>query len=529
MKTTPLFLTRFILFAVIVSFTLNNSVVAQNHKIDSLKLKLDSSVGGQRCDVLIDLSIAYFGEGISLTAFDYANEALQIAQATADTLKLVKTVRLKARIFRTLNQIDSSLILLHDILPIAKKKRYFDEIGFILNGLGISYNLQAHYDLALKYYFEMLEYPAGSGGITEEVRLLNIGFVYYKLKEYRKALEYLDDALWVTKKDKRFTFYEQLLINISLCNAQIGHTAEARKYLREVEERCEILCSKETELSYQYAMGVCSMKEESLFTAKQHFLISYSLAKETNSERLKLDNIILLSEICIRQNSWNEAEFYLGDAENIISEGSPYNRELIKVYSQLISLYSKSNNTEKMTLYQQKYIQLKDSIYSEQLTTNLMRIHADHLEKENKARIESQNKILALNEGVIHQQKIANVSIGGVAVLLVLLTILLAKNNHQRRKMNALLDKKVKERTRELEMNQDNLQRAWDERDVLIKKASEGIQSSIATIRGLSSLGEREIDHPKASEYWSELNITSIRLASILKKINCSSRHDVTV
>ena len=82
----------------------------------------------------------------------------------------------------------------------------------------------------------------------------------------------------------------------------------------------------------------------------------------------------------------------------------------------------------------------------------------------------------------------------------------------------------MKERTKELEMNQDALHRAWQERDVLISKASSDIQSSIATLKGLCSLGAREIDHPKATEYWKQLNNTSNGLSAIMNKMQYSNR-----
>lgn len=86
-----------------------------------------------------------------------------------------------------------------------------------------------------------------------------------------------------------------------------------------------------------------------------------------------------------------------------------------------------------------------------------------------------------------------------------------------------MLDKKVKEGTIELEKNQAVLERAWQERDILIKTASSDIQSSIATINGLSTLGEKEIDHPKAPPYWKELSTTSTRLSAVVNKMRSST------
>ena len=175
-----------------------------------------------------------------------------------------------------------------------------------------------------------------------------------------------------------------------------------------------------------------------------------------------------------------------------------------------------------MSFYQNKYISLKDSVFNDEVTKNLMTAEAEYQERENRSRIESQNKILALNEEVMYRQKIVNACFGAIAFLVIIISVILAKSNKHKQHRNELLDERVKERTRELEMNRDALQRAWQERDALISKASSDIQSSIATLKGLCFLGAREIDHPKANEYWKQLDNTSNGLSAIMNKMHYS-------
>ena len=49
-----------------------------------------------------------------------------------------------------------------------------------------------------------------------------------------------------------------------------------------------------------------------------------------------------------------------------------------------------------------------------------MKAEVEYQEKENQTRIESQNKILALNEEVIYRQKIANASFGAFFCLVLI-------------------------------------------------------------------------------------------------------------
>ena len=68
----------------------------------------------------------------------------------------------------------------------------------------------------------------------------------------------------------------------------------------------------------------------------------------------------------------------------------------------------------------------------------------------------------------------------------------------------------------ELETHRDALHLALQERNVLINKASSYIFSSIATIKGLSWLGKKEMDQSKNVEYWQKLDDTSDNLSTIL-------------
>ena len=143
--------------------------------------------------------------------------------------------------------------------------------------------------------------------------------------------------------------------------------------------------------------GLIRFYEESFLQAEEEFLESYKLSKSIVDDRIQLENIIWLSEIYIRKNKISVAEKYLKEAEQVILKKSPFNLELIGIYAQFFKLYQQNKNFEKVALYQEKYISMKESVFNEELTKNLMKTEAEYQERENRSRIESQNKILALN------------------------------------------------------------------------------------------------------------------------------------
>lgn len=500
----------------IILFLGLNTVDAQ--KIDSLKFLLKEKSGLERCDVLYQLAYEYV-DFDNQYGLKYATEAFKAAKENSDSLRIVKAGRIKSLVFRRLGKMDSALILSSEILPIAKRNNYLDELNQVLTGLANVYIFKAFYDKALICYFQALELRQMKGNKSEiSITADNIGLVYYKMKDYDKALSYYKKSLQLKNEAKYKYDLDLLLINISLCYGYKNNFIEAKNFIDQAFEVCGKNCSKYLQLQARFSLGIISLGSKDFLDAETQFLESYALAKMINNERLQFDNIVYLSQIYIRRNELVLAERYLSDAERLIASGTPYNLELIKVYNGLFKLYAKSGNFEKVARYQQKYIQLKDSIYSEELTRNLTKVEAEYLERENKAKIDAQSKILALDEKVIVRQRFLNLFIGIVAVLLIVLAFVLVRSNRRKRMVNQILEQKVKERTTELEINSSVLQRSLEERNVQLQKISTDIKNSLATIKGLCFLGLKDSDAPGVVQYIHKIDVTSDQLLNTLNR-----------
>jgi hypothetical protein len=153
-----------------------------------------------------------------------------------------------------------------------------------------------------------------------------------------------------------------------------------------------------------------------------------------------LDDIYYLSKVYIEENRNSEAMQILKVGEQVIDEGQPFNAEAINIYQCFFTLYRKLPNFERTAFYQQKYIALKDSVYTDELTTNLMKVEAEYLDRESKGRIQVQAQTLLLNEAIIEHQQWLNIFIGSTAIMLIVIIALLARPNREKQKLNDLLD-----------------------------------------------------------------------------------------
>src|SRR5689334_3579339 len=129
---------------------------------------------------------------------------------------------------------------------------------------------------------------------------------------------------------------DNLKINMSICTAHLGNLLEARKMISLIVNKCRSNCSDFIGVSCFYTSGFINYKSDSLRNAKQDFLKSYSIAKNTDNHRFIFDNIIYLSKIYIRERNYITAKTYLLEAEKLAKD-SQYDLEEIKIYEELCS------------------------------------------------------------------------------------------------------------------------------------------------------------------------------------------------
>lgn len=171
------------------------------------------------------------------------------------------------------------------------------------------------------------------------------------------------------------------------------------------------------------------------------------------------------------------------------------------------------------TEYQSRYIARKDSIYDESLTTKLMKVESEFLTRENRERLAAQAEIIALNEKVIRQQDGINLLISLFSVMLMFFLIFFYRGYQMKKNINNLLEKRIGERTRELEDSRDSLLRLLYEKDLLIQRILQAFSNTRKTIEGLCANGGLESVHPSEIGYHGRILLTLNQFANYCQSI----------
>ncbi len=218
---------------------------------------------------------------------------------------------------------------------------------------------------------------------------------------------------------------------------------------------------------------------------------------DENYKYYELANLAELAEIALVEGDLTNALDYLNKAQLLVNEDR--HKDLaIEIYRLSSDYYSKIGDNKRTNFFLRKYLKLKENMFDARMRADFMALQIQFSQKENLQRIDSQSKILMLQNDAIQKQKLLNFSYGGIAVLTIGVTLLLFKSNRQKHKINKVLDHLVAERTLELAKNRDALQHAHDERAVILKRILSDSLSYLATMKGLSYAATKDLPEEHA-------------------------------
>lgn len=506
---------------------------AQSETIDSLRALIDQTAGVKRFDVNYQLGLAYYRNGEVEKALREFELAESIAREQADSFRIVKSVRVQFQMLRRLDRGNEGINKLIRTLLIAKRNGFKNEESSILNLLAISYTFQANYDKALEYHFQNLVLREQAGDHTLIMETLNnIGIVYFKLRNYPKALEYYQLAMTHDNQVAKSDFKDQLLINTALCYNQLKKFNEARELIEKAVAFCLPNCSDFIFLHGEFGLGVSFYGQKLYSESLIHFKKSLAIAEKSQDLRWQAENSIYLAKIYVQIGELDSALSALKVTQTIAEEHG-YNELLIESFKEHSNLYRLRKDFENASISQEKYITLKDSLYSSELIDRIAKIQTSFQERANI-------KTIADKEETIARQRSLNIAVVIIAILGGLLIYVLYQSIKVKRKVNAdlseakaiiedqnrqlmssnyNLDKELKAKNIDLQKANDSLRRVNEELDNFIYKTSHDIRGPLASLKGMCNVALMDVKDPLALNYLQKLDITAEKLNTILTRL----------
>lgn len=514
------------------------------NRLDSLKNELNRSSDTIRYKVLQELFKSYNQSDYNL-ALKYARDAYQIGETLGDSSKIVEGGRMMAFSLMDLGRNDEAIVILNKVLAIARRnqERYPDirpKIKFLLNNAGIAYMYRGNYDSSLSYHFKSLEIRETEGDKKSiGTALNNIGLVYFKLKNHEQALQYYLRSLSIKNELNDVTDTDKILTNVGLCYDQLKESEEALVSFNKALAVCGNACSEQVKKDAYHGMGRAHFHLKDFDNAQKSFRASLEISKTLNDKEYWINNLLMLSKIETEKKDYKASLNYLSEAKQFEKEYQ-YAETLIDYYAEVSRVYNLISDFENASLYQGKYIQLKDSIYSSQLIKNLARIQNAYEQRENIKTISEQDRILQLQNELINRQQIQYIFIVIVTILATgLALVLIWANRRQKRhnsalneaqrviteqneklmKANEYLDHQVAEKTQDLFMTNEALLQVNNELDNFIYRTSHDIRGPLVTLKGVCNVALIDVKDEVALDYLKKLDATSTKLNIILTRL----------
>jgi tetratricopeptide (TPR) repeat protein len=188
----------------------------QNYeKIDSLQNLLGKEQKIEnRVNLLLNISHEF---EISQTdsALAYANLAKSVSQQKDYSKGIVLALVQEGRMLMQRNDFGNALDVFEEAIQLGNKNKMINELGIANGATAIIYAELGDYDKSAKYNFLALELFEKAGNKMETgVTLGNIAADMLSQKNYKKALDYMHDALEIAKETKDMPGIAQQYNNI---------------------------------------------------------------------------------------------------------------------------------------------------------------------------------------------------------------------------------------------------------------------------------------------------------------------------
>ena len=322
---------------------------------------------------------------------------------------------------------------------LATFEKMNDEIGVsnLLNNIGAVYFNRGDDAKALDYYLRSLKLAEHS---KDKLRILtamnNIGGVYFnKTATHDKALFYFLKALPLSEELKDSEAIGTASVNLGEIYYARNQDSLALFYYN--KSLTAFNNSESTPYSYN-AIGKVYTRQKKFLLAIDYHNKAVAIATKLNGEFYIVQSYIGLANVYAASKNFKGAIEYFTKAD---AKASKYPYEQKNIYLGLSKLYNQQGNFRQAYVYQEKYANVKDTLYNIETDKKLGSLQFDFEITKKQGEINLLTKDKELQEVDLKRQKFAKNAFL-VGLFLILIIALITFRNYLRKvKTNKILDK----------------------------------------------------------------------------------------
>jgi tetratricopeptide (TPR) repeat protein len=423
-------------------------------------------------DNYIDIGIIKSLKGNYESAEEYYKKAVEIQNEIKDEPGLAKAYRNIGNVYYYQGETNQSIEYYQKSLVLSEKINDLESVSRCYNNIGMIYSERALYNWAEEYFSKSLVIKKKTGdkrGIATAYN--NLGDVYFKQQKYSEANDFYSKSFKIREevKDKRGMAISLLYI------------------------------------------GRVFAKQHQFVDAERNYKASLKINEEITD--LEQQSVVLMemAAIFLDTKKYSEGIAFASKAIEIGKSLKTLPR-LRDAYEVMAKIYEKQNNIPEAYKYYKEYINMKDSIYSDDEHKLIVKETKYKLDKKQKE-IENANLKFQKQEADRKNMRMKMILLLiGLAAMLILAFVLF-KNYKQKTKANKLLE----EQKREIELRKAEVEAHRDlvmEKNEQVLAAKKEIEDSIIYAKNIQHavLPSEELRQeilPEHFIFWRPRNIVS--------------------
>ena len=365
----------------------------------------------------------------------------------------------------------NAIIQYRSCLREAKELKKIGLVGAAYAGIGIAYDRQGIYDIALKNYFEALRAFEADGNIKKQAGTFkNIGNVYRTVKSYDKSYNFLNLSFQKFSSIKDSTGLANVTNDIGLLNMDRGNNDKAISSFLKIIQVYSKHAIPEVIAYANNNLGLCYTNNGRYREAEKHYSHALQLMqqlKDDYGQALILTNLgDLLNKKQLYKQSVQYSEKGLAMSRRIGS------KELIaSAYDNLATSFRKQGNYSRSNSYLNSLLKIKDTIFKEESTKSYAEMESgfQNERKQKEILLLKQDNLLKTLD-LAFQQKTKYLLLIGLSIVSAFL-ILLFRNNKIKRQLN-----------NELNSLNEKLQEANQSKTKLLGIISHDLRSPVSSL-----------------------------------------------
>lgn len=294
---------------------------------------------------------------------------------------------------------DSALVEALKAKKELPKIRSIDLKIEILQNLGDSYKFKTDFAHAMTYYLQaktlvdsaVAENPGNIWlNLLKADSRVKIGVLYLQLKNFRKSIDYQEQALLILEKaDKRTPEMEvtkrKLKVYNNMAAVFIGQNDYERAliYFRNALELNKIVKDPGYEGSLLNNIGICHLEQKELDLASHYFQKSFKIRKEIGDKQGQAQVLNNLGKNEVFRSDFNKAREYFEQALQL-SRKTGNNASTLIALESLSSVNDTLGNYKQALYYFKKFKALNDRVFNLESKTAIASLEEKHQRERDK-------------------------------------------------------------------------------------------------------------------------------------------------